>query len=92
MTGYHGNLPTPGGYGDYFRYTRDGLNTLFGKFQHIKIIPAGGKLYQLIGLIPIVFLRRALLSKYLIWLVNLADKRVPTQSPYRWFVIIQKSP
>jgi len=41
MTGYHGKR---GVYGDYFRYTRDGLKTLFDKFDEIRIHPLGGKL------------------------------------------------
>ena len=45
ITGYHG-LTSTGGYGDYFRYTEDGLRSIFAKFDRVDIIPLGGKLHR----------------------------------------------
>jgi SAM-dependent methyltransferase len=88
QTGYHGSSG-PHGYGDYFRYTEDGLRSLFSEFARIDVVPLGGKLNKLINTPPFQGLRTLALSPGLVRVFNALDRRMPTRSPTRWLVKLE---
>ncbi|MFH1078537.1 MAG: methyltransferase domain-containing protein [Patescibacteria group bacterium] len=52
LSPYHG---MPGYYGDYFRYTDEGVRALCGAFEDVKVQPVRGPLETLVHLLPGAF-------------------------------------
>lgn len=89
MVGYHGHAND---YGDFYRYTDDGLRYLLRRFSVVDIWPKGGVLYRRLLTSPIPgSLRELILSNVLTMaVVNFFDRRLPTRSPSGWIAWAEK--
>jgi len=88
-SGYHAK-PGPAGYGDYFRFTEDGLRSLFAMFDRVDVTPLGGKINNLLTTPPFHMLKRLALSPRLVRVFNALDSGMPTRSPTRWLVRLDR--
>jgi len=89
MVGYHGKA---GEYGDFYRYTDEGLRYLLRQFRCIEVWPKGGALYRRLLTSPLPDALRELVLRNLVTMVllNALDRRLPTRSPLGWFVWAEK--
>jgi SAM-dependent methyltransferase len=89
MVGYHGN---PGEYGDFYRYTDDGLRHLLRRFRRVEVWAKGGALYRrlLASSLPEAWRELVLKSRITALLFNALDRRCPTRSPLGWIVWAEK--
>jgi SAM-dependent methyltransferase len=89
MVGYHGKADE---YGDFYRYTDDGLRHLLRRFGHVEVWAKGGALYRrlLASSLPDALRERALKSSVTGPLFNALDRRLPTRSPLGWIVWAEK--
>lgn len=88
LSGYHGE---PGEYGDFYRYTDEGLRHLLRRFRRLEVHPKGGLPYRLLlTLAPWPLSGVVLRSSWAMTLFNALDRRFPTRSPVGWFVWAEK--
>jgi SAM-dependent methyltransferase len=85
MVGYHGQAEE---YGDFYRYTDDGLRYLLRRFRRVEVWPKGGALYRrlLASSMPDAVRDFLLGSSLTAPLFNAVDRRLPTRSPLGWIV------
>lgn len=88
LSGYHGES---GEYGDFYRYTDEGLRYLLRRFRRVEVHPKGGMPYRvLLTLVPSALSRLVLRSSWAVVLFNALDRRFPTRSPVGWFAWAEK--
>lgn len=88
LSGYHGES---GEYGDFYRYTDEGLRYLLRRFRRVEVHSKGGLPYRLLlTLTPSTLSRIVLHNSWAMALFNALDRRFPTRSPVGWFVWAEK--
>jgi SAM-dependent methyltransferase len=88
LLGYHGK---PGDYGDFYRYTDEGLCWLLRRFTTVQIQALGGLPYRLLYTTLPAWLQKVINSGSVgMALFNALDRRFPTRSPLRWLAWAEK--
>lgn len=88
MAGYHAK---EGDYGDFYRYTHEGLRWLLRHFSAVQIRPLGGLPYRILHAETPARVRELVLgSRPLLRVFNAVDRRWPTRNPLRWLALAEK--